>query len=666
MRYRLSLLLLITLFFHIEGFAQSIAVKSFRVLENDLAARTNPEIDQNGEKCALIKVVTTEKGFYWEPDMLGIVKTENHVGEIWLYVPHHAKRITIKHDQLGVLRNYVYPVTIEKATVYEMVLTTDEVKTIVEKRKIANQWLTITTRPEGATVYLNGEMQSELTPFFKKVKTGNYTYRLEYAKYHTEAGKIEVTTDKKAEINIDLRPAFGQIEVKSEPEQGAQVLLNGEPTGKNTPCTLEKVESGEHQIRVMKSMFKPAQQKVVVRDGETTPISINLSPNFAKVTIETNPKATIFIDEQNKGNDSWSGRLDAGIHTVTAKKDKHKSDKTTLELTAGDNEKIELKPTPIEGTLDVTSKPMGAKIFLDGKEYGTTPNTLRNLLIGEYEVKLVKEGFGTVIKTITIKENQTATLNENLPSGKEITITSDPAGAELYLDGEKVGRTPYTATLGFGSRKVKLVNGKKTVEENISVVQGGKTSWEFNVSEVEGIITNGMLLDTRDNEKYKIVTIGNQVWLAENLNYDAGNGCWCYDNKSDNCEKYGRLYNWETAKKACPDGWHLPTDNEWTALEEYISSQGYKGGVGNALKSTSEWKRNGKGIDGFAFNARPSGYADNYRTFKSIGGETGYWSKTDFHVTNAWALSIFHNKDDIKIKRYRKDFCFSVRCLKDN
>src|SRR6218665_3848309 len=127
---------------HLLTAQQHIAVKSFRVLENDLDARTNfPIKDQNGDVCAIIKAVTTETGFDWAGDQLGIVKTLQKKGEIWIYVPFGAKRITISHAALGVLRNYAYPLHIEKAAVYEMTLTTGKVVTAVQEEKIKTAWL---------------------------------------------------------------------------------------------------------------------------------------------------------------------------------------------------------------------------------------------------------------------------------------------------------------------------------------------------------------------------------------------------------------------------------------------------------------------------------------------------------------------------------------------
>ena len=142
-----------------------ISVKSFIKQENDLTARIDAiKKDQNGDVCAIIKVVTTQTGFTWDSDRLGIVDAIPKTGEYWIYVPYGAKRLTIQHPQLGILRDYAYPLPIEKATVYILELTSAKVTTVVEEEQIASQWLVINSVPSGADIYIDHKPANQ-TPY---------------------------------------------------------------------------------------------------------------------------------------------------------------------------------------------------------------------------------------------------------------------------------------------------------------------------------------------------------------------------------------------------------------------------------------------------------------------------------------------------------------------
>src|SRR6056297_1980024 len=242
-------LLLFSLIFAITGYTQNIDVKDFQVLPNDQTARVyHPIADQNGEKCALIKVVTNQTGFVWEGGALGITKVEKKTGEYWVYVPRGSKKLTIKHDKLGVLRDYIYPETLIKAMVYEMKLTTASVKTVVEKQDISSAYLVFKSTPEGADVFIDDKFRGK-TPFSGRFKSGEHTYRLTKSKYHPQAGKVNILPEEgRKELNLSLSPNFGKLSVKSKPESGMQVFIDGESTGKNTPVTINKLLSGEHTV----------------------------------------------------------------------------------------------------------------------------------------------------------------------------------------------------------------------------------------------------------------------------------------------------------------------------------------------------------------------------------------------------------------------------------
>jgi uncharacterized protein (TIGR02145 family) len=176
--------------------------------------------------------------------------------------------------------------------------------------------------------------------------------------------------------------------------------------------------------------------------------------------------------------------------------------------------------------------------------------------------------------------------------------------------------------------------------------------------------------DTRDGKVYKIVKIGSQIWFAENLNY-AAEGSVCYGNKVENCNKYGRLYNWETALNACPAGTHLPSDDEWTRLVDYA------GGAGTKLKSSTGWKKYKNipvGTDEYGFSALPGGeggsngyfYSNDY--FDAAGYYGVWWSATEYYAGGAWSRNMWYDiKGVVKSGGYKnKIYLYSVRCVLDD
>jgi uncharacterized protein (TIGR02145 family) len=181
---------------------------------------------------------------------------------------------------------------------------------------------------------------------------------------------------------------------------------------------------------------------------------------------------------------------------------------------------------------------------------------------------------------------------------------------------------------------------------------------------------SGTFTDPRDGQTYNTIEIGSQTWFAENLNYETSNSWW-YDNSSANGDIYGRLYTWDAALTACPSGWHLPSDDEWCTLTQYIdptvncNATGYSGtDAGYKMKSTSGWYSNGNGSNAYGYSALPGGYRDGNGNFTSIEETAYFWSSTG---SGAYAWSRSLDYDDDKVSRYRnyQEDGFSVRCVKD-
>jgi len=169
--------------------------------------------------------------------------------------------------------------------------------------------------------------------------------------------------------------------------------------------------------------------------------------------------------------------------------------------------------------------------------------------------------------------------------------------------------------------------------------------------------------DTRDGKTYKIIKIGSQVWMAENLAYNTGSGCWAYDNNSGNVAKYGYLYTWEAAKRACPPGWHLPSDDEWSKLANLL---GGEDAAGKKIKSTSGWESYGNGTNESGFSALPGGSRGNDGGFYDRSGGGYWWSATELDASSAGSRSLRYYGEDLYRGNNDKSCGFSVRLLRDS
>ena len=193
----------------------------------------------------------------------------------------------------------------------------------------------------------------------------------------------------------------------------------------------------------------------------------------------------------------------------------------------------------------------------------------------------------------------------------------------------------------------------------------------------------GSMTDPRDGIVYKTTTIGGQVWMAENLNYFDIEGApsaikndWCYWDKPENCESAGRLYTWTVAKRVCPEGWRLPTNEDWTALLTAVGADtlnpiAWTGA--NVLKSKSGWENNGSGTDDFGFTALPAGKAffnDLQSGFTNHGCSSYMWSATEADLaaggdTLAFSVELNCSNELAIVNAVKKYSGFSIRCVKD-
>lgn len=229
-------------------------------------------------------------------------------------------------------------------------------------------------------------------------------------------------------------------------------------------------------------------------------------------------------------------------------------------------------------------------------------------------------------------------------------------------------------------------------------------------------VVHGTMIDSRDGKTYKTVTIGEQTWMAENLNFEYNEGSarsYCYDSLTTNCDKYGRLYTWSAAmdsaalfsdagkgcgnevmckpkgkiRGVCPEDWHLPDLNEWIELvypmasrvDEHESDGNYAYGTyygsGTKLKSIEGWSGYGHETDEYGFSVLPGGYfLYAYDPgFDDIGRAAVFWSSSEYKKNgyHAFAMELEYDfsrpgaSDNAFLLSIHKPWAYSVRCIKD-
>lgn len=222
------------------------------------------------------------------------------------------------------------------------------------------------------------------------------------------------------------------------------------------------------------------------------------------------------------------------------------------------------------------------------------------------------------------------------------------------------------------------------------------------ITDTISIMVRDAFVDDRDGTKYASVNIGDQVWMGENLNYSGDDSLgnktyeigWCYGvglrdttNHADSttCDTYGRLYNWymilngdtidnfnpSNVQGICPDGWHIPNDEEWRLLLEFViaNTPGISADdISSYLKTTTGWAEGGNGTDDFGFSALPSGARLYDGSFYRVGYHSNWWSSTEytFDYRGSTRNRIIQSSNDIVNRQLAYKFGgYSLRCLRD-
>lgn len=185
--------------------------------------------------------------------------------------------------------------------------------------------------------------------------------------------------------------------------------------------------------------------------------------------------------------------------------------------------------------------------------------------------------------------------------------------------------------------------------------------------ECHGVTYSGFV-DPRDNQTYPTIKIGDAVWFAKNLAYETDDS-YGFGIDTINLGRFGRLYNWEDAFRACPDGWRLSTDSDWNILASFMNEKEYDGTwlkLGTALKISNYWgSQNIGATNTVGFNGVPAGLYTDDDGWDYQGTEANFWTSTDVNEEDAISRRFWDSTESLWRFNKKKSFYFSCRCVKN-
>jgi uncharacterized protein (TIGR02145 family) len=351
-----------------------------------------------------------------------------------------------------------------------------------------------------------------------------------------------------------------------------------------------------------------------------------------------------------------------------------------LSVTGTDDAAFSSRLTHSGGNLDIT-------VAFGGENRPAARQLAKEAAAGDWNVTVSATATGyadTVFAIRPVKGTNAAqniTLRALPPSTYAVTVTSAGTGATgggMYAPGETVSINAGMAPSGKAfenwtttSSGVSFANANNATTTFTMPANAVTVTAVFETIPVTPPVVGGNNCTSAETCKSKVMPDG-KTWMTENLNIETASGSYCYKNSADSCAKYGRLYEWEAAKTACPLGWHLPTRQEWGELAKAANGTGDYGAGGTAakrLKSTvgwNSWSSDSKGTDNYGFTALPGGYrfyGDG--SFRNAGDSGDWWTATEDSSGYAYSRCMDYYDDYVSENYDRKGYGFSVRCVGD-
>lgn len=291
---------------------------------------------------------------------------------------------------------------------------------------LTRQKFQVYVSPKEAIVEVLVDGKKELWPVMNGVASkilnqGTYQYRVSANRYYPEEGNF-VVLPHSGELQVTLRPQFGWVTIDGDTQiYGAYVFATNINTGNTLqlgtiPIERAELSTGKYSLMIQMDKYKDYSTTISIQEAEMTELRPVMEPNYSMVTLSTSEMADIYIDGRRVGKGIWKGTLEYGEYLVETRLQSHKSAYTSIVIAHGDANVVYTlqDPIPMYGTLIIDGKPIDANIWIDNQFRGTTPMVFNQILVGEHQLRIAKNGYSTNKQVVTIEQGKDAFVSYDL------------------------------------------------------------------------------------------------------------------------------------------------------------------------------------------------------------------------------------------------------------